>query len=290
MLRAHHAFALKTVIAKLRWEQTNNQYIRGEDAWHYYNRMINKCENELRDVEEAQKGLDRFPNCFAPVAFPKPHGPPSKEQFEESLKAGKEKKKADNEQLDKRFPFIKQLFIGPLTKLQARKDEVLREQLLEGDFDDVSQLLPSENMRMLMDGQQRKPTAQRKPYMQLRFEKEQAKVAAELAANLADNAPPKKVVPRPKFGPLTRSQYYASLPKFGPETRSDALLPLQRAQRHDIMNWLRCPWSTYDDDVEELFEQLAKLAVKKVAKIEREERIGPKTREEAIEDGEYEER
>lgn len=46
-LRAHHASALKYVIAKLRWEQMNNGYLIGEDAWLNHNMVIGLLEKEL---------------------------------------------------------------------------------------------------------------------------------------------------------------------------------------------------------------------------------------------------
>ena len=262
-LRAHHATALKYIIAKLRWEQANNGYLRGEDAWLNHNHVIGKLEKELHEVEAAQKGLDRFPICFAATATPKPHGPPSKEQFDAQKKAEADEVEAFNQKLDAQFPFIKQLFIGPRTKQQARNDKLLRELMKDGDFDELSVLLPSENMRLLLEGQAKKAQGggQKKPYEQVRMEKEKAKIAEALAE-------PKKVAspatPAQRIGPLTHEEYIATLPKFGPQTRDEYLLPTQREQRHVILSWLRKPWPVFDQDAAELMEKLGQLALKKL--------------------------
>ncbi|RSH92045.1 hypothetical protein EHS25_009416 [Saitozyma podzolica] len=268
LLRSHHAYSLRYVIAKLRWEQANNDYIRGEDAWLNHNRMIAKLETELRDCEEARKGLDKFPDfCFAPIAFPKPHGPLSKEQFEAEKKRTANKEKELDAQLEKQFPFIKKLFIGPMTKQQARNDKLLREQLKEGDFEDLDALLPSENLRMAMRGnkvagaeKEQKPKDKR-PYEAIRLEKEKAKIDAMLGTS---PAPPKKVTPAPKIGPVTREEYIASLPVEGPKNKGDALLPVQREQRHAILTFLRRPWPAFDEEAAGLMEKLGRLAVKRL--------------------------
>ncbi|KAK1921889.1 hypothetical protein DB88DRAFT_428842, partial [Papiliotrema laurentii] len=263
-LRAHHSFALKYMVAKLRWEQVNNGYLRGEDAWLNHNHIIGKLEAELKEVEAAQKGLDRFPNCFAATASPKPHGPWSKEQFDAKKKAEEEEEKAINAKLDAQFPFIQQLFIGPRTKQQARNDKLLREMLKEGDWDDLSLLLPSENMRLVMQGQQKKSPAspQKKPYDQIRMEREKAKIAEQQAT-------PKKVAPAPtsppkRYGPMTYQEHIASLPKYGPPTLQEYLLPIQREQRHVILTWLRKPWPVFDEDAAELMEKFGRLALRKL--------------------------
>lgn len=261
-----HASSLKYMIAKLRWEQVNNGYLRGEDAWLNHNKIIGKLEKELTEVEAAQKGLDRFPNCYAVTAIPKPHGPPSKEQFEAEKKAKEAEDKAMDEKLDAQFPFIKQLFIGPRTKQQARNDKLMREMMKEGDFDDLSVLLPSENMRMLMEGQQAKKQGgaggQKKSYEQIRQEKEKAKLAA--AADAPKKVSPAAAAPRIAFGPKTYEEYLASLPKFGPVTLQEHLLPTQREQRHVILTWLRKPWPVFDSEAAELMEKLGRLALKKL--------------------------
>ena len=262
-LRAHHATALKYMIAKLRWSQANSGYLRGEDAWANHNMMIAKLEKELNQVESAQKGLDRFPNCYAVWATPEPHGPLSKEQVENKKAAEAKELKEANEKLDAHFPFIKQLFIGPRTKQQARHDKLLREMMLENDFDELELLLPSENLRMLEEGQARKGSGggQKKSYEQQRQEKEEAKIAAQFDV-------PKKVVtpeqPRPQYGPKTYEEYLASLPIYGPKTLEEYLLPTQREQRHVILTWLRKPWPTFDNEAAELMEKLGRLALKKM--------------------------
>ena len=200
-LRRHHVTAVKYQISKLRWEQANGGYLKGEDAWLGHNNVIAKLEKELKDAQEAQKGLDRFSNCFSPAAFPAPHGPPSKEQFDEEKHKKAEEVKAMDEKLDTQFPFIKQMFIGPRTKQQARNDRQLRDLLKDGDFDDISVLLPSENMRMLMEGGKKAtppPPGPKKTYEQIRLEKE----AEKITALRKDSAPtaPKKAAPR--IGPL----------------------------------------------------------------------------------------
>jgi hypothetical protein len=250
------------VIAKLRWEQANNDYIRGEDAWLNHNRIITQLETELHDCEEARKGLDKFPSfCFAPTAFPKPHGPASKEQYEADKELAAQKEKEMDAQLEKQFPFIRKLFIGPMTKQQARNDKLVREQLREGDFEDLDVLLPSENLRMAMNGN--KPSGgekkDKRPYEVIRMEKEKAKIDAVLEAR-----PPKKVTPPPKIGPLTKEEYLATLPVQGPKTKGDALLPIQREQRHAILTFLRKPWPTYDEEAAGLMEKLGRLAVKRL--------------------------
>ncbi|XAO26200.1 hypothetical protein I312_105034 [Cryptococcus bacillisporus CA1280] len=161
-LRAHHTYPLRYVIAKLRWEQSNNLYLPGQDAVWNHDQMIIELEKGLHNVEEAKKSLNKFPNCFAPVWFPKPHGPRTQEEDEEIKKLEAEKDKIIDKNLNQHFPFLKQLFIGPKTKQQACNDRLLREQLREGDFEDVSVLLPSANMKMLLAEQQKKAGAPKK--------------------------------------------------------------------------------------------------------------------------------
>lgn len=266
LLRAHHASALKYTIAKLRWEQINNGYLRNEDAWQKHNRMIQKLETELTNVEEAQKGLDRFPNCFAPIAFPKQHGPASKEAFDANLKAEKQKQLELDAKLDAAFPWIKQVYIGPMTRHDARKNKMLREGLAEGELDDedLDMLLPSENMRRLLEfgpkGDQKPSPAEgrekkvRKPYQEDRLDKERAKIAAYLEAN-----PPKRPVPKPRIGPLTHDEWRASLPRFGPITKGEAMLPIQREHRQAILTWMRKSWQVWDEQAAAPMERLAKI-------------------------------
>ncbi|WVQ69692.1 uncharacterized protein L199_007912 [Kwoniella botswanensis] len=261
MLRAHHVYALKYTIAKLRWEQVNNLYLPGQDADWNHNEMINKLEKELHNVQEAQKGLDQFPNCFAPIAFPKAHGPLTKEKFEENKKIELEKEKRINEELEKVFPFLKRLFIGPMTKMQAKRDFLLREQLKDNDLEDISMLIPTENKKWLMAQQEKKanhPT-NRKSYEQQRYEKEKQKVAAhlEFLAKQEAQEPPTKPLP---FGPLTKEEWVATLPVYGPKTYNEAMLPSQREQRHRIISWLQRPWGTYNEKASKAMEALAELA------------------------------
>ncbi|ORX33402.1 hypothetical protein BD324DRAFT_639994 [Kockovaella imperatae] len=269
-LRKFHVTALNYQIAKLRWEQNNGGYLKGEDAWLGHNNVIAKLEKELKDVQEAQKGLDRFPNCFAPTAFPKPHGPPSKEQLDEERKLKAEETKVMDAELDAQFPFIKQMFIGPRTKQQAKNDRMLRDLMKEGDFDDLSMLLPSKNMRMLMEGQAKKAGGAppppsggpKKTYEQVRLEKEAEKVAAMRKESPSGGAAKKPRAPR--IGPLTREEWIATLPRFGPITKAEAMLPAQREQRHAILTWLRKPWPVFDPDAADLMVDLGRLAVRKL--------------------------
>lgn len=281
-LRAYHVTAIKYTIARLRWDQMNNGYLRGEDAWINHNTVINKLEKELAGVEAAQKGLDQFPDmCWYPIAEPKTHGPLSKDQFEAEAKAEKEKNKLLDEKLEAQFPFIKQLFIGPRTKQQARNDRLLREGMKEGDFDDLSVLLPSENMRMLMARQANKAgggaAEKKKSYQEERMEREKAKIAATLEAEGVK--PPPKATPQPRIGPLTREEWMATLPRFGPPTRGEAYLPMQREQRHVILSWLRKPWPLYDEDAAELMERLGRMALKKLEAEAKEAKLGKEVKE-----------
>ena len=270
-LRAHHATALKYVIAKLRWEQTNNGYLKGEDAWLLHNRVISKLEAELETVETAQKGLDRFPNCYAATSTPKPHGPLSREQVEKEQREEEEREKMINEKLDEQFPFIKQLFIGPRTKQQAKNDKLLRQLIRDGEVDDLSALLPSENYRMLREGglvQKKQPP--KKPYQVQRLEREKEKMAkakaqkAQPKVHKPDQADKADKVARVPFGPQTYEEHLASLPIFGPPTLAEAMLPAQREQRHVLLSWLRKPWPVYDEEAADLMHKLGKLALKKM--------------------------
>ena len=223
--------------------------------------VIAKLEKELTQVESAQKGLDRFPNCHATWSIPEPHGPLSKEEVAAKKAAEEKALKEANEKLDAHFPFIKQLFIGPRTKQQAKHDKVMREMMLENDFDEIELLLPSENLRMLENGQQRKSPGQKKTYEQLRMEKEAAKIAAQFEEK------PKKVAAEParqQYGPKTYEEYVAGLPTFGPKTLEQYLLPTQREQRHVILSWMRKPWPTFDREAAELMEKLGRLALKRI--------------------------
>ena len=224
--------------------------------------MIHKLNRELSDVEAAQAGLDRFPNCFAPTALPKAHGPPSKPQLDAEKKAERDRQLALDKEVEEHFSFVKQRFIGPMTRDQARKDKLLREQLVEGDPDiDFDFLLATENMNLLMEREMKmRKGGAKKSYEQVRMDKEKAKIAAIL-----DAAPPKKAVaPRTRAGPLTQAEWIATLPKAGPETMAEALFPAQREQRHHILNWMKRPWPVWDKQAAPMMQRLGRLAVRKM--------------------------
>ncbi|KAK8869681.1 hypothetical protein IAR55_000249 [Kwoniella newhampshirensis] len=273
LLRATHVYALRYMIAKLYWEKANNQYHPYQDAEWNHDTIISDLENELKDVQAAQKGLDRFPSiAYAPISFPKMHGPRTREEEVELTKKGYEERRILDMKLDERFPFLRQLFVGPKTKQQAKNDRRVREQLQYGNQDDLEFLLPAANLEILekrianppVPGYKAPPP--RKTHEQIRMEKERAKIAAYLEAN-----PPQGFVPRdekdkqgniriPRIGPLTKEEYIQTLPRFGPLTREQALLPKQREQRHQILDWMRRPWSQWDEQAAALMDQLAKLA------------------------------
>lgn len=291
-LRAHHAYALRYIIAKLRWEQANNLYLPGQDAVWNHDQMIIELEKELHNVEEAKKSLNKFPNCFAPVWFPKPHGPRTPEEDEEIKKLEAEKDKIIDEKLNQHFPFLKQLFIGPKTKQQARNDRLLREQLREGDFEDLSVLLPSANMKMLLAEQQKKAGAPKKNYEQQRMEKERAKIAAYLEAhpqsprkiNMSNPASvPMASVSSKFFGPLTKEQHVASRVKTSLQIKDQMLYEEQRRQRQIILGWLHKPWDKYDKEAAVLMETMAELAKERLdVKKKGTDQVEPKKNEEVI--------
>ncbi|WVF71834.1 hypothetical protein IAT40_006643 [Kwoniella sp. CBS 6097] len=291
MLRSNHAIAIRYAIAKLRWDQVNGQYLPGQDADWNHDQVIAKLEKELRGVEEAQKGLDRFPSiCFAPTAEPKAHGPKTQEEEQEAERIEIELQRMAHNKMNEQFPFLKQLFVGPMTKQQARNDKLLREQLKEGDWEDVSVLLPSENLRNFLAQQQKKvapaaaagggggaPAGPKKTYEQVRYEKEKAKVTAYLQANptpallaaaaaaSASAANRKASVAsdtsgKKRIGPLTKEEWHATLPIYGPPTKGEAMLPLQRAQRAQVIRLLQRPWGEYNERAAGAIEALAELA------------------------------
>jgi hypothetical protein len=161
--------------------------------------------------------------------------------------------------------------------------KLLREQMKEGYFDDLEHLLPPENLKLLEEGEAKRSPA-KKSYEAVRMEKERAKIAAHLAAH---PPAPRKVVSRPKIGPLTQEEYLDSLPRFGPKTRGEALLPVQRDQRQTLLNWLRRPWGQWDEEAAAIMDELHALAKRTMDKEARAARIGPKTREEAVADGQW---
>ncbi|WVR05420.1 hypothetical protein IAU60_002435 [Kwoniella sp. DSM 27419] len=280
LLRSHHATALRYTITKLRWEQANGQYLAHQDADWLHDVIIDKLEKELKGVEAARKGLDRFDICFAPTAQPKPHGPLTRDEEVENKRLEREKDKVIQVELEKRYPFLKQMFIGPMTKQQARNDKMLRELLKEGDEEDIPMLLPSENMRWFIADQARRAGlhahpavlggAQKRSYEHARFDKEKAKVAAYLETHPQPRAPPSPKAlgwgPGPlagRVGPLTKDEWMSTLPMFGPPTELEALLQVQRAHRSQVIRFLQKPWGTYNERAAGAIEILAALAREK---------------------------
>lgn len=270
LLRSHHASAMRYIIAKLRYEQSHNLYLPGESAWREHNAAIQRLEEELKLVVSAQKSLDMFPDfCHAPTAplVTKAYGPQTREEVEKNKAEIEKKDNEMNKELEKNFPFIKQLFIGPMTKAQARNDRLLRKALKEGDLNELTELLPSANLRMAMEaaGQGEKKVEKRRPYHEVRMEREKERIKVILEGEEARMAKlPKDDEKKVKIGPITKEEHLASLPVYGPKTRAEALLPIQREQRHVILNYLRKPWPQYDDEAAQLMEKLGRLAVKKL--------------------------
>ncbi|ODN87427.1 hypothetical protein L198_07053 [Cryptococcus wingfieldii CBS 7118] len=266
-LRSMHAYALKYVMARLRWDQSNNMYLPGQDGVWNHDQVIHELEDELKNVEDAQETLDQWPEVFAPVWFPEPHGPKTKEQDAEIKKLEERKEAIIDAKLHEAFPWIKQIFIGPKTKKQAANDKLLREQMRNGFFDNMTFLLPSENKRMALEHNQKKAAAPRKNYEQRRMEKERAKVAAYLEAHpqaprqVAGTATstPAPTSAKP-IGPLTKDQALAALPKQGPASKDQVLHEVQRRQRQMILGWLHKPWNKYDEEASGLIEKLALMA------------------------------
>jgi hypothetical protein len=271
LLRAHHTSAVRYVISKLRWEQANNAFLQGESAWREHNRIILRLEDELKSVQAAQKALDQFADfCHAPIAplVAKPYGPPTEEQVVKAKADAERRERELDAEVEKNFPFVKQLFIGPMTKQQARNDRVLRKCLKEGDLADITELLPSANLRMALKaaGQEEKKVEKPRPYHQVRMEREEKKIRVileEEAARIA-KLPARTEGKKARIGPMTQAEHVAALPVFGPKTRAEALLPIQREHRHVILSYLRRPWPQYDDDAAQLMEELGRLAVKRL--------------------------
>ncbi|WVN86348.1 uncharacterized protein L203_101511 [Cryptococcus depauperatus CBS 7841] len=270
-LRAHHAYAVRHIIAKLRWEHDNNFYIADQDAQWNIRQLITHLETELCGVEEARKGLDKFPNAFSPLSVPAAHGPRTAQEEQKIRKLEAENIKFIDEKLDEIFPIIKQLFIGPMTKQQARNDRLLRDRLRNGHSEGISVLLPSANKR-LFEGQKKK-SGPNKNYEQKRMDKERAKIAAYLEKNPqveAKDDAPRRVSNataqmfngvRKFIGPLTEEQYLASLPMHGPLTKNQTLHEMQRRQRQLILGWLHKPWNKYDEEAAGLIEKMAAVAL-----------------------------
>lgn len=274
LLRSHQVAAMKYVIGRLRWDQNNHGYTPGESAWREHNGMIQRMEDELKEVVAAQKALDQFPDfCFAPLApvSPKPYGPPTREQVEKAKADAKKEEEELDRELDKAYPFIRQLFIGPMTKQQAKNDRLLRKLLLDGQWQGLTRLLPSENRRLAL-GEEDRRHEKRRPYQEVRLEREKAKIKA-LQEEQAQHAPPTtttkdeadKKEHTAKIGPMTKEEYMTTLPVFGPKTRGETLLPIQREQRHVVLNFLRKPWQQYDEEAAVLLERLGRLAVKRLS-------------------------
>lgn len=186
----------------------------------------------------------------------------------------------------------KQLFIGPKTKQQARNDRLLREQLREGDFEDLSVLLPSANMKMLLAEQQKKAGVPKKNYEQQRMEKERAKIAAYFESH--SQIPRKIIMSDPAsvpmasvfskfFGPLTKEQRVASRVKTSLQIKDQTLYEAQRRQRQIILGWLHKPWDKYDKEAAVLMETIAKLAKERLdVKKKGTDQVEPKKNEQVI--------
>ena len=270
MLRQHHATTICYVIAKVRWDQAHNGYTRDEKTGNILIRVIADMEAELKMVEAAQKGLDQFPDfAYAPFADPKPHGPQSAAQ----LQAAKDKERKRIEDRDKLlerdFPWLKQLFIGPKTRQQARDDRAVREKMEHNNFDDLEHLLPAENWAMAIgEGKREK----RKSYWEIRMEREKKiikRMQEEKEAHDDDEPRVRSTVKEDTLvGPVTRDEHIASLPAYGPLTRQEAMLPIQREQRHYILNLLKRPWPVYDDEMAQIMEQMGSLALEKLKRME----------------------
>jgi len=259
----------------------NNGYIPGADAWVNHTTMINKLEDELKTIECAQAGLDKFPNCHYPIAENVKHGPVTLDVVvAKEIKDSTRDKMIDKE-LERVYPFFRQLAHGPRTKMQDKAHAELRDILMSGGYypDDLEELLPTENLRRYHAGEpfDRKPPAKpvAKPspspapaaapkprkltYDQARCEKENAKIAAQLKEKGIEPTPV-KAEERKKIGPMTEEEYLASLPRYGPKTKGEVMLPIQREQRALILTWLRQPWGEYDDEAAALIHKMGNMA------------------------------
>jgi hypothetical protein len=276
MLRAFHATAIKYVINKLRWEQCNNGYIPGASAWEFHNTMIHKLEDELKSVECAQEGLDKFPLCYYPIAETVKHGPVTLDVVVAREMKDATRDKMIDKELEKAYPFFRQLNIGPRTKYQDKAHAELRDILMSGGYypDDLEELLPTENLRRYLAGEpfdDRKPSPRPAPvqaiapipkprrltYDEARVEKENAKIAQQLKDKGIEMPIPE--VPK-KIGPITKEDFLAQLPKYGPKTKAEVMLPIQREQRQVILTWLRQPWGEYDEEAAALIHKMGNLA------------------------------
>lgn len=274
MLRQHHATTLRYTIAKLRWEQANNNYLYREKAWLLHDRVIADMEAELKMVEAAQKAYDHFPFfAYEPFAEPKPK--PCGPLTHAALLALEEKEakalEARNRKLDEQFPFIKQLFIGPMTKQEARNDAMLRDRMEGHCFDDLEILLPPANLELLEKGEAGGRTKEkRKGYWEVRMEREKAtikKMLAEAERDLGEKGGKTEGASKlPRIGPATKEEHMADLPVLGPRTKAEALLVNQREQRKIVINYLQRPWGEYNEEIGDLLEAFGRFAVKQMRK------------------------
>jgi len=251
--------------------------------------MINKLEDELKTIECAQAGLDKFPNCHYPIAENIKHGPVTLDiVVAKEIKDATRDKMIDKE-LERVYPFFRQLHHGPRTRMQDKAHAELREILMSGGYypDDLEELLPTENLRRYNAGEafdikpSPKPVAKasspapatkkRLTYDEARCEKENAKIVAQLKEKGLE-APALKVEERKKEGPITKEEYLASLPKYGPKTKGEVMLPIQREQRALILAWLRQPWGEFDDEAAGLIHKMGNMAFAKLEEKRKKER------------------
>jgi len=251
--------------------------------------MINKLEDELKTIECAQAGLDKFPNCHYPIAENIKHGPVTLDiVVAKEIKDATRDKMIDKE-LERVYPFFRQLHHGPRTRMQDKAHAELREILMSGGYypDDLEELLPTENLRRYNAGEpfdikpSPKPVAKapspapapkkRLTYDEARCEKENAKIVAQLKEKDLE-APALKVEERKKEGPITKEEYLASLPKYGPKTKGEVMLPIQREQRALILAWLRQPWGEFDDEAAGLIHKMGNMAFAKLEEKGKKER------------------
>jgi hypothetical protein len=217
-------------------------------------------------------------------------------------------------ELGKQFPFYRQLFVGPMTKYQARAQVELREILISGEVypDDLEELLPTENFKIAMGeaspppdvgpaaaaavagggaGADRGAAAGRGgpiekkkklSYDEARLERENAKIAKDLKDQGLPLPPTHPLAmqeervkrEQQKEGPITYEDHVASLPNYGPKTKSEAMLPVQREQRGMILAWMRQPWGVWEEEAAGLIAKLGGIAYRRL-----EERAGAKEKD-----------
>jgi hypothetical protein len=196
-----------------------------------------------------------------------------------------------DKELERVYPFFRQLHHGPRTRTQDKAHSELREILMSGGYypDDLEELLPTENLRRYNAGEpfDIKPSPKlvakapspapapapkkRLTYDEARCEKENAKIAAQLKEKGLE-APALKVEERKKEGPITKDEYLASLPKYGPKTKGEVMLPIQREQRALILAWLRQPWGEFDEEAAGLIHKMGNMAFAKLEEKGKKER------------------